>query len=283
MIAYFKGNFIKEEEVKISRFDRGFQFADGVYEVMRTYNGKIFKIDEHIKRLAYSLNEIKIKNFDSETIYKIIEELNSRNDLKNDFNIYIQITRGAPSIRMHAFPSGEVKPTVYISVYPLISYPKENEKGIKVQLEKDIRWTRCDIKSISLLPSILANQSAKENGAFEAVFVRDGVLTEGSHTNIFAVKDDILYTPPLSNFILAGVTRGVIIEICRNKSIDLKESNIVEKDLKNYDEFFITGTSTEIKPVVQINNWKVKDGEPGTMTRRIQKEFFEYVKKESGH
>ena len=188
MIAYFNGNFIKEEEVKISRFDRGFQFADGVYEVMRTYNGKIFKIDEHIKRLTYSLNEIKIKNFDSETIYKIIEELISRNDLKKDFNIYIQITRGVPSIRMHAFPSGEVKPTVYISIYPLISHPKENEKGIKVQLEKDIRWTRCDIKSISLLPSILANQSAKENGANEAVFVRDGVITEGFSYKFFCCK-----------------------------------------------------------------------------------------------
>ena len=282
MIAYFNGNFIKEEEVKISRFDRGFQFADGVYEVMRTYNGKIFKIYEHIKRLTYSLNEIKIKNFDSETIYKIIEELISRNDLKKDFNIYIQITRGVPSIRMHAFPSGEVKPTVYISIYPLISHPKENEKGIKVQLEKDIRWTRCDIKSISLLPSILANQSARENGANEAVFVRDGVITEGSHTNFFAVKGNILYTPPLSNFILAGITRGVIIEICRNKSIELYETNIKEQELKYYDEFFISGTSTEIKPVFQIDNWLVKNGEPGRMTRRIQQEFFEYVKKVCG-
>ncbi len=277
MIAYINGKFIQENEVKISPFDRGFLFADGVYEVMRTYNGKIFKIDEHIKRLEYSLKEIKIDGFDINNVDKIINELISKNKLNNDFNIYLQITRGVSSPRMHAFPSKEIKPTVYIMLYPLIHASKEKKNGIKVQLEKDIRWTRCDIKSTSLLPAVLAHQSAKDNGASEAIFVRDGFITEGSHTNFFAVKKNIVYTPPLTNFILSGITRQVILEICRNNSIETKETNIEEKELRNYDEFFVTGTTTEIKPVIRFDDWIVKNGKPGMLTKKIQSAFKEYT------
>ena len=275
MIVYFNGNFIRKDEVKISPFDRGFQFADGVYEVMRTYNGRIFKMDEHINRLIYSLKEIRINNFDVDSINNTVLELISKNKFKDDFNIYIQITRGASSPRIHAFPSRKINPTVFITVNPIIQ--QENQEGIKVQLEKDIRWTRCDIKSISLLPSVLAQQSAKENGAWEAVFVRDGFITEGSHTNFFAVKNNIVYTPPLSNFILPGITREVIIDICRNNSIEIKEENIENKDLKTFGEFFITGTTSEIKPVVRFDEWIVKNGKPGRITKKIQKIFYEYV------
>ena len=277
MIAYINGKFIQENEVKISPFDRGFLFADGVYEVMRTYNGKVFKINEHIIRLANSLKEIRISNFDINSVEKIIKELISRNSLNSDLNIYLQITRGTASPRMHAFPSNKINPTVYAILYPLISIPKENENGIKVQLEKDIRWTRCDIKSTSLLPSILAHQSARDNGASEAIFIRDGFITEGSHTNFFAVKKNIVYTPPLSNFILSGITRKVILEICRDNSIEIEETNIEEKELKNYDELFITGTTTEIKPVIQFNDWIVKNGRPGILTKKIQASFKEYT------
>ena len=277
MIAYINGMFIQENEVKISPFDRGFLFADGVYEVMRTYNRKIFKIDEHKKRLANSLKEIRINNFNAKNVEEIIKELVSMNNLDNDFNVYLQITRGAPSPRMHAFPLNEINPTVYVMLYPLISSAKENENGIKVQLQKDIRWTRCDIKSTSLLPAVLAHQSARDNGASEAVFVRDGFITEGSHTNFFAIKNNIVYTPPLSNFILSGITRKVILEICKDNSIGIKEKNIKEKELKYFDEFFVTGTISEIKPVVRIDDWKVKNGKPGIFTKKIQAAFKEYT------
>jgi len=277
MIVYINGKFVKENDVKISPFDRGFLFADGIYEVMRTYNGKIFRLDEHLNRLAYSLKEIRIDNFDIENIKRIVNEVISKNNPKGDFNIYIQVTRGEFFPRMHSFPPKDTNPTVYVSLYPLMSAPEEIENGIGVLLKEDIRWKRCDIKSISLLPSILAHQSAKETGASEAVFVRDGFITEGSHTNFFAVKNNIIYTSPLSNFILAGVTRSVIIEICKNNSFEIKETNIGEKDLINFDEFFVTGTTTEVKPVIQIDNWIVKNGVPGILTRKIQDAFYKYV------
>ena len=162
-------------------------------------------------------------------------------------------------------------------LYPIVFTSKEYENGIKVQLEKDIRWTRCDIKSTSLLPAVLANQSARDNGASEAVFVRDGLITEGSHTNFFAVKNRTVYTPSLSNFILSGITREVIIDICRNNSIEIKEMSIKEKELKNFDEFFITGTTTEIKPVIQFDDWIVKNGNPGALTKEIQDAFKKYT------
>lgn len=277
MIVYINGNFIPEKDVKISPYDRGFLFADGIYEVMRTYNGKIFRMDEHLNRLAYSLKEIRINNFNVKNIKTIIDELISRNDFRNNFTVYIQVTRGVSFPRTHAFPPKEIEPTVYVSIYPLISAQDEIENGIKVILKEDIRWARCDIKSISLLPAILANQSAKENGASEAVFVKDGFITEGSHTNFFAIKNSIILTPPLSNLILSGITRDEIIEICKSNSFEIKETDIEESELKKFDEFFITGTTTEIKPVIQIDDWIVKNGKPGIMTRKIQAAFFKYV------
>lgn len=277
MIAYINGYFIRDNEVKISPYDRGFLFADGIYEVMRTYNGRIFRMDDHLNRLAYSLREILIKNFKIDSIKSIVDELIIRNNLINDFTVYIQVTRGTSFPRKHSFPPSEIEPTVYITAYPLIPLHGEIENGIKVILKEDIRWSRCDIKSISLLPSILANQSAKENGASEAIFIRDGFITEGSHTNFFAVKNSIIHTPPLSNLILSGITRELIIEICKSNSFEVKENNIKGEELKIFDEFFITGTTTEVKPVIQIDDWKVKNGKPGNITKQIQKAFFQYV------
>ena len=277
MIAYINGKFVKENDVKISPFDRGFLFADGVYEVMRTYNEKIFRMDDHISRLAYSLKEIRINSINMDNIKKIVEEIISRNNPKGDFNLYIQVTRGEFFPRMHAFPPEQTMPTIYISLYPLISAPDEIDKGIKILLKEDIRWKRCDIKSISLLPSILTHQAAKEDGASEAVFVRDGFVTEGTHTNFFAVKNNIFHTTPLSNFILSGITRKVIFEICKENSLLIKDTVIRAKELKNYEEFFVTGTTTEIKPVIQIDDWLINDGKPGIMTRKVQNAFFKYV------
>ncbi|MFZ0452885.1 MAG: D-amino-acid transaminase [Ignavibacteriaceae bacterium] len=277
MIVYINGNFIPENDVKISPYDRGFLFADGIYEVMRTYNGRIFRMDDHLNRLSFSLKEIRINNFNVDSVKMIVDELISRNNIKDDFTVYIQVTRGVSFPRMHAFPPKQIEPTVYVTIYPLISVRNEIDNGIKAILKEDIRWTRCDIKSISLLPAILANQSAKENGASEAVFVRGGYITEGSHTNFFAVKNSIILTPPSSNLILSGITRNLIFEICDKNSFKIKEIEIEENELKNFDEFFITGTTTEVKPVIQIDDRIVKNGKPGAVTRKIQKAFYHYV------
>lgn len=155
---------------------------------------------------------------------------------------------------------------------------RELNEGIRVILEKDIRWDRCDIKTISLLPSVLANTKAFIKNSYEAIFYRDNFLTEGSHTNFFAVKNEKLFTAPLCNFILAGVTRSITLDLCKENKISFKKDFINVNDLKNYNEFFITGTTTEITPVIKIDNWIVGKGKPGKVTKFLQSKFFDLTK-----
>ena len=274
MVVYFNGQYSELNDVKISPFERGFQYADGVYEVMRTYSGKFFRYEDHMQRLAYSLNEIKIKFNSLNEIDKILKKLIETNHQENDDIVaYIQITRGASFPRKHSFPPENVSPTVFITTSSLVKNAETINDGIKVILEKDIRWKRCDIKSVSLLPSVLANQHAVEESAGEAVWVNNGFLTEGSHTNFFGIRNGVLYTAPLSSLILAGVTRKVILEVCESLNIEINETAIKENELEGFDEFFISGTTTEIKPVVQIDNRVVSNGRPGEITKRIYEGF----------
>ncbi|MCJ7552942.1 MAG: aminotransferase class IV, partial [Ignavibacteriaceae bacterium] len=178
--------------------------------------------------------------------------------------------------RKHSYEEN-LTPTVFVSVSRLQDNKEQLEKGVKVILEKDIRWTRCDIKSVSLLPSVIANTKAVKSGAYEAIFHRDDLITEGSHTNFFAVNKGILYTAPLSNFILEGITREVIIELSMRNNISIVEDYIKLSKLKTFDEFFITGTTTKITPVIQIDDWIVGKGIPGEMTKLIQRLFNNYV------
>jgi D-alanine transaminase len=275
---YFNGEIKRGGEISISPFDRGFQFADGIYETLRWDSGKLFKLDAHVKRLERSLREIKInfsrrdgfpKGFND--LESIISELVRVNNFPEPtLLVYLQITRGAFYPRQHFFPPKDIQPTVFVSVTPMGRNTKALNEGVKVILEEDIRWTRCDIKSISLLPNILARQKAVEKNAAEAVFVRDGYITEGTHTNFLGVKNGRLHTAPLSGFILAGVTREVVIDICRKENIPVVEEPIAQNELNSYDEFMITGTISEVTPVVQIDEMKVRDGKPGKITLEIQ-------------
>lgn len=277
MIVYFNGRFIPKEEVKISPDDRGFVFADGIYEVVRSYRGRFFEFEAHLKRLTRSLREIHISFAESESLRDICEALIRDNDLKeDDATVYIQITRGAAP-RKHTFPDKTTRSTVYISA-SAFQPPEENWKnGIKAVLVPDIRWSRCDIKATALLSNVLANQRAYQNHAQEALFVRDGAITEGSHTNFCAVFDGQLVTFPESNYILSGITRGVILKLCREIEIPFREFPVFEKDLKRADECMILGTTTEVTPVIQVDEWKVGDGTPGTVTMKLQKAFRERV------
>jgi len=274
MIAYLNGKFIPEEEIRISPFDRGFLFADGIYEVVRSYNGVFFMLKDHMERLERNLKEVRIDFAEINEIEKISYELIKKNpaESKSDCSLYIQITRGISLPRKHIFPSHD-SPTVFISLSPIKSVKDELEKGVKVILWEDFRWSRCDIKSIGLLPGVLAIQNAVENGASETVWYRNNLICEGSHTNFFAVKDGIIITPPLSKFILPGITRKAVISICRENNIPIREEGILKDQLKNYDEFFLSGTLTEIKPVVQIDDMKIGSGKPGPLTRKIQDQF----------
>ena len=274
MIAYFNGQFLPKEEIKVSPDDRGFLFADGVYEVIRAYGGKPFKMDEHLKRLARSLKEIRIDYPAVPELTAIGEKLIAVNNLAAGeyATIYIQITRGAAS-RKHPFPDEPVPPTVYVAASPGISQKAKIEKGVKIILVPDIRWTRCDIKSISLLPNVLANQQAKENDAEEAVFVRDGKITEGSHTNFFMIFDGQVWTHPLNSHILPGITRDIIWDLCRDLKIPFREELVSEKDLPKAEEMFLSGTSMEVTPVIRVDDWKVGKGAPGPLTSRLQEAY----------
>ena len=277
MIVYFNDKYIPHDEVKISPFDRAFLFADGVYEALRTYNGKLFRLDDHLERLKYSLSQLEIPFNDFHQIENICSKLAEINNIKSDFSIYLQISRGVSFPRTHNYENN-LTPNVFAFAKPIKDNSKEINIGVKVILEKDLRWLRCDIKSTSLLPSVMANQNAIRNNAFEAILFRDDFITEGSHTNFFAVKNNKIYTAPLSNYILNGITRKVILELCKENKIDFSEEYIKVSNIKDYDEFFITGTTTEITPVIQIDDWIVGDGKPGNITRGIQELFFNTAK-----
>ncbi|MCL4396097.1 MAG: D-amino-acid transaminase [Chloroflexi bacterium] len=275
MISYLNGNFVPKGQALISPEDRGFMFADGVYEMLRTYGGTLFKPDEHLRRLERSLQEVRIAGVDVESIRDAAEELLQRNGMKaGEASVYVQVTRGAAP-RKHAFPNPGVAPTVYLSTAALHTSPKEFEAGIKVMLVPDTRWARCDIKAVALLPNVLANQRAKENGAEEAVFVRDGAVTEGSHSNFCAVFDGELHTYPKCNYILAGITRDTVLDLCRSLGIRVVEYPVLEQELRKADELMVLGTTTEVMPVVRVDDWQVRDGKPGPVARRLQKAFLE--------
>ena len=273
MICYFNGQFKDINKTNLSPFDRGFLFADGVYESIRTYNRKLFRYDDHLNRLKRSLKEIKIDFSELSSLKKIIYELIERNNIEGESLVYLQITRGAAIPRTHHFPTQKTEPTIFISAKDLIENRDEQKNGVKVILQEDTRWLRCDIKSTSLLPVVLANQKAKEENAAEAILVRDGVITEGTHTNFFAVKDETVYTAPKSRLILEGITRKVVLEFCEKFKMDCREEFINKDKLKNFSEFFITSTTKEITPVVEIDYWKINQGEPGKITKSLQAVF----------
>lgn len=278
MIAYYNGEFIPIENISVSPFDRGFLFADGVYEAMRTYNKKLFMLQKHLDRLRYSLEQISIDYKELDKIENLIYHCAELNNLNSDFSVYIQITRGISFPRTHHFQS-QIKPNLFIYVSEIKNREKEINEGVSIIFEPDIRWNRCDIKSISLLPNVLANNKAISGGHYEAVLFRDNLITEGTHTNFFAVKNNTILTAPLSNFILNGVTRNIVFQLCKENNIQIAEEYIRVNEIFEYDEFFITGTMSEITPVVKIDKRIIGDGKPGKLTRKIQKLFYEFVRK----
>lgn len=277
MIAYYNGNYLPVEKISISPFDRGFLFSDGVYEALRTYNRKLFMLKNHLDRLKYSLEQTNINFIEFDKLEKIIFACAEKNNFTHDFSTYIQITRGISFPRTHHY-NNQIKPNLLIYTTELKNREHELNNGVSIILERDLRWNRCDIKSISLLPNVMANQNAFIKGCYEAVFYRDNFITEGSHTNFFAVKNGKVITAPLSNFILNGVTRNIVFRLCNENNIPVEEEYILLAEIFNYDEFFLTGTSTEITPVVKIDNNIIGNGSPGLLTKKIQKLFYNFVR-----
>jgi D-alanine transaminase len=278
VIAYFNGQFLPKEEIKISPDDRGFVFADGVYEVIRVYQGRLFKADLHMQRLARSLRELRMPGPVLAELQDTAARLIRENRLETgDALVYLQVTRGAAP-RRHPFPRDNTSPTVYAAVSPLHLDPDRAKRGVKIILTPDIRWARCDIKSIALLPNVLATQQAAENDAIEAVFARNGVITEGASSNFAAVFNGQLVTHPRSNTILAGITRAVVLNLCQQLHIPVNEFPIFEYDLPQAAEMMILNTVQEVMPVVQVNHWTVGSGHPGPITIALQQAFRELTR-----
>lgn len=271
--VYLNGAYLARENALIQADDRGFIFADGVYEVIKYYGGKPFRYEDHIQRLDRSLREIGINGIEVNVFDEVFNNLLKYNGLENsDSGVYLQITRGSHK-RVHHFPEN-ISPTVYAFVYALPSSTENLEKGIHVITHQDIRWLRCDIKSVSLLPNTMIYNRAVQSGAKEAILIRDGNVTEATHSSFFGVKNGKLITHPGSNLILPGITRKVIFEICSELGIEIVEEAIKSDDLSRLDEAFITGTGSEVTPVVAIDGKWIGNGKPGQITNLLKNNFF---------
>ena len=277
MIVYFNGRFMPKEEVSVSPDDRGFLFGDGVYEVLCAYDGVLFEAEAHWQRLGRSLREIHVAGPEPESFEEVASELLRRNDLQDRHaKVYIQVTRGAAP-RQHAFPDPPAEPTVYVTAAPYDLPTAKWEEGVKVITAPDLRWARCDIKSVALLPNVMASQQARTKGAYETLLVREGIVTEGSHTSFLGVFGDTVFTHPLDDHILPGVTRKVALELCHELDIPVREVPIEEDQLGEAGELVLLGTTTGVMPVVEVNDWQVADGQPGPVTKMLQSAFQEAI------
>ena len=269
-IVYLNGQFLPRGEAKLSVDERGFFFGDGVYEVTRVVRGRLFEWARHARRLSRGLRELHIDaGLDLETIRSLQERLIRENQLtEGQGTVYLQITRGAAP-RTHHFPPKGTPATVFLSASAFSPASEVRGRGVAVVTYPDYRWSRCDLKTVNLLPAVMAKQFASDNDAFEAVFIRDAVVTEGSHTNFFGVIGGELRTYPNSNYVLPGVTRDVVVELAHELRIPVSETPIYRHEIPQLEECFLTGTTSDVMPVVSIDGKVVGTGRPGAITMRL--------------
>lgn len=276
----FNGDLKSRSEVKVDIEDRGYQFGDGVYEVIRVYNGELFAGDMHLNRLMDSAKLIQMKvPFTVAEIKARMKELITEDQLKDGI-VYMQLTRGA-SPRTHSFPTTEVEP-VFVAYTKEIPYTGKMKPGVKAVTTDDIRWLRCNIKSLNLLGNIMAKQQAVEAGCDEAIQHRDGTVTEGSSSNVSIVVDGLIKTHPATNLILNGITRQVMLKLCTDHGIPYVEEAFTVEDMMAADEVLYTSTSVEVTPIINIDGQSIAAGEPGPITQRLQKLFSEEIEKQCG-
>ncbi|NJY63931.1 aminotransferase IV [Salinimicrobium sp. CDJ15-81-2] len=269
---YLNGEWLAPDKAFVSVFDRAFMFGDGIYEVTPFYCGKAFRLQDHLDRLKYCLQQIKIP-FDCSIIEHLMMQALSRSGLANsDAAVYIQVSRGkAP--RTHYFPEHS-EPTFLLYAFPVV-LENFHEKRWKVLVSEDFRWQRCDIKSTALLANTMSNEEAITGGFDENLLVRDGHFTEGSHSTAFFVIDNVVQTHPEGRHILSGITRKVVLEICRDLGIAFEENPVKLEHLDRVDEIFLTGTTTQITIVESLyaEGKQIFTAEKGKITKRLQDEF----------
>ncbi|MEJ2361731.1 MAG: D-amino-acid transaminase [Gammaproteobacteria bacterium] len=274
-VVYLNGEYLPLAEARVPVLDRGFIFGDGVYEVIPAYGGKLFRLDEHLQRLQNSLDGIRIGNPCSSAQWQeILQQVLAQNPAE-DSSVYLQVTRGVAR-RDHAFPA-DATPTVFVMANPLITTDEQAfNRGAEAITLDDIRWLHCNIKAIALLPNILMRQQAIDEGAAEAILIRDGEVTEGAASNVFIVSDNTIKTPPKGARLLPGVTRDLIVELANSHGLPLQEVNFSKEELLRADEIWISSSTKEIMPVVTLNHNAVGDGQPGAMARKLFAVFQEY-------
>lgn len=263
--VFLNGEYVDADKANVSVMDRGFLFGDGIYEVIPVYQGCLFRFDSHLERLENSLNLTRIENPYSREQWRDI--MLPLIDATKDQYIYFQVTRGAAEKRDHAFPAG-VKPTVFMMCNDIAPF-NGKENGVKAISLIDNRWSACNIKAIALLGNILLRQQAVEKDCAEAILVREGYVTEGSASNVFAVIDGILITPPKNNFILAGITRDVILELAEANKIPFAEDVISLDALKTASEIWFVSSTREILPVINLDGVPVANGKVGQLWHRM--------------
>jgi D-alanine transaminase len=278
-MIYLNGEWMPIEQAKIPALDRGFIFGDGVYEVIPSYSGHPFRLREHLLRLQSSLDAVRIVNpYSLDRWDRLIREIVARNPWE-DQGVYLQVTRGVAP-RDHAFPKG-VKPTVFMMANPLtMPAQSQRERGVAAVTVADNRWMRCDIKSVSLLANCLLRQAAVDQGAVEAVLLREGMLTEGSASNIFAVKNGVILTPPKTNFILPGITYDVVVELAQANRLPLEIRPVSEAEVRGADELWLTSSTKEVLPISTLDGKAVGHGEsagkPGPVAARMYQLYQDY-------
>jgi D-alanine transaminase len=279
-IANLNGKQMPLAEAKIPALDRGFLFGDAVYEVLRIYQGRPWLLEEHWKRLAHSLDAIRVSGVDLDRLRKRMLDTIAAGPFLEAI-VYIQVTRGVAP-RTHVFPSGS-PPLEFLYVQEFLDhYAPARASGACVITLPDIRWDRCDIKSTNLLANILAAQAAKEAGCREALFyLPDGTLTEGTHTSFFGVISSsgqkTLVTTPTSPAILPGITRGLILRLAQQAGIPVQEHVLKRNDLGRVSELFLTGTTSEILPIIRVDDHAIGDGKPGPITHLLQEAYAQAV------
>jgi D-alanine transaminase len=280
-IGLIDGKIIGLDEKVIEIEDRGYQFGDGVYEVTRVYNHRPFALNLHFERLRRSLSELRISSpYTFEELAKFHDLLIQTSGI-GEGSVYLQITRGV-SPRAHVFPEHVVS-RLTMTIQPVTPKNELRAAGAAGIFVPDERWLRCDIKSINLLPNVLAKQQATEAGAFEAIQVRDGWVTEGSMTNFFVVKDGLLRTHPANHLILRGISRRLILErLAPQLGLRVAEEPFGVAFAKSADEAFVTATVTEVMPMVSLDGARIGNGKPGPVARRLIEALHALVAEECG-
>jgi len=279
-IVYLNGSYLPVEEATISVMDRGFLFGDGVYEVMPVFGNKLLRVDGHLQRLQNSMNRVSLQNpYPDQQWKNMFTELLEKNP-GDDRAVYLQVSRGtypARDLKIKPYDETLYPPTIFAMILHVTPPAIEVvSSGISVITVDDFRWHACDIKSTSLLGSVMLKHQATEADVEDAILIRDGFVTEGTASNVFLVKDGVLITPPTGKQLLPGITRDLVIEIAENNAILVEQREISEAELYTADELWMTSSTREIAPVIKLNGNTVGSGAAGSMWKRVMGLYQDY-------